>query len=350
MPDQLFETDHFEAHLVGAEVGDHTVPVEVLVRMLKGLQQTYLLLEASREQKPVQTRFVPSEALRKRSELRCGPVKEGSVAIDLSAEVIPGTLAGREPLKKLLHVLLAVASANQAMLSELIPDSLYRKRVLQETRSYLPKAGQRWGIEVRRDGLSTFDLNYKTRQQIDTWFTADIGEAVMTVTGRLASIDFRSNRVAVEYPPTGRLLTFAYEVDVEDSLIQARRDWVQVRGTFKLDKEGLVTSVRKALQVEPLDLSPLTFDTVTEGEVNLLIDPPLSLELKLDEETYQFLTADDADLNVIVGAETREELAAEVNSRLAFMWMQYVQDESVKLSPAALRLRSRLVARMRSVS
>src|SRR5688572_2483216 len=46
---------------VGKETADNTVPVDVLVRALQGMQQTALLLAASVEQRAVQQRFRPSE-------------------------------------------------------------------------------------------------------------------------------------------------------------------------------------------------------------------------------------------------------------------------------------------------
>ena len=352
MAETPFKSDHFEVHVVGPEAADHTVPVDVLVRTLRGLQQTNLLLEASRETKPVNSRFSPSEEVRRRSELRCGPVRDGCVAVDIQAEVRSDQSDElSRPVARLVQVIRAVASSDFRSLDRLVPDSRYRERVLRETRSYLPKAGQRWSLELRQGELQPISLNLLTRAQIDKWFAADVGEAPTILTGRLVNIDFKRNQVWVDYPVTKQTLKFNYEVDAEDSLFQARREWVQVRGSFKLDKHGEVTGVKNAQQVEPLDLSPLTLDAVSEGALSLVvIGKPLELAISLDEETEQLLTVDDPELNLRVAADTRDELVAEVHIHLAFLWREYALEEPAKLSPAAQRLRLRLLARLRATS
>ncbi len=253
------------------------------------------------------------------------------------------------PVKRLLAVVAAVASADQAELSRLVPDSRYRERVLRETLSYLPKAGQRWGIEVANGAVTPTRLTGDTRRQINDWFAAASDKTTMTITGRLESINFAKNKVSIFYPVTRKKLTFNYEVDAEDGLIQARRGWVQARGAFLLDDDGQVTGVESVRQIEPLDLSPLWFDAIAAGGASLAISPPLSLDIVLDEETSQLLTVEDLGLNLCIGAETRDELAAEIGRHVAFLWREYAQENPLKLSPAAQQLRERLRQRLREL-
>ncbi len=99
----------------------------------------------------------------------------------------------------------------------------------------------------------------------------------------------------------------------------------------------------------PRDLPPLVIDAVTAAGVTLIASPPLRLAVTPDEESPQFLTVEDRDLNLYAGAETRAELAAEVGRHVAFLWQEYALGDPAKLSPAARQLRDRLRRRVREM-
>lgn len=67
----------------GSETDDHTVSVEVLSRVLEGMQQLALIFASALEEVPVQQRFRPSGELRRRFRLRVGVPLESSYALPM---------------------------------------------------------------------------------------------------------------------------------------------------------------------------------------------------------------------------------------------------------------------------
>lgn len=91
---------------------------------------------------------------------------------------------------------------------------------------------------------------------------------------------------------------------------------------------------------------PMTFKAITANGRRLVLSPPLVLHPGADE-SGELLTAEDADLNLIVAGGTREELADEVTATLFLLWDRYAREADEKLSPAARRLKGRLATRVR---
>lgn len=336
--------------ILGAETAEQTVPVEVLVRALQGLQQTALILAAVEQAPVVPRRFKPSEKLRRACELRCGPVLGGSIAVELTlpkgSSISENDPADAKLLNRVFSFIEAVAKNDDVALKSLVPDSRFRARALRETLSYLPKGGQRWTLELS-DGRGTpIELNASARRNIEGWFTAS-SEALMVVTGQLVKIDFDQNKIDIRYPLTKKLIGFDYDVDAEDWLIQNRRGWVQAKGRFELDDLGNPTDVIEVMQFEPVDFSPLDFDRIELNGRVITIDPVLTLEPALDEESHQFLVVESVDLNLNAYAQTRDDLVDEIISQLFFLWDEYARESPAKLTVAARKLQETLKSRMR---
>lgn len=335
---------------VGKETEENTVPVDVLVRALQGMQQTVLLLTASGEQRAVQRRFRPSEELRRRCKLRCGPLDAGSVAVTLSFQEEPPDLLPDLPRKRPMEMLLqftsAIASGDEKTLSEVIPDSWFRSRALRETLNYLPGAGQRWGLELANRSEEAVHLDARTRTAIETWFS-EVEAETMVITGQLTRIDFEANRVVVRYPLTKKLISCSYEVDTEDALIQSRRNLVQVHGHFDLDNNGNPKRAIEVTRIEPLDLSPMTFDSVQVGDRVLQIHPPLVVTPVPDKESQQLLIAEEKSIELHAFARTREDLEQEISSQLLMLWDEYGKERADKLTKAAQKLQEGLKNRIK---
>ena len=69
-----------------------------------------------------------------------------------------------------------------------------------------------------------------------------------------------------------------------------------------------------------LDLSPTTFDRLVWGGRCLVIEPPLTLTPRMDEESGRLYILVDETLNIHVLAESHEQLAHELAEQLIFQW------------------------------
>lgn len=99
-----------------------------------------------------------------------------------------------------------------------------------------------------------------------------------------------------------------------------------------------------------LDRTPLEFHRVQRQGRVLLIDPPLSVMPILDEETEDFLIAEEADIGLQAFASSRAILEEEIVQQLFFLWDEYARESSEKLTASAQQLQESLRKRMREGS
>lgn len=335
----------------GEDVGN-TVSVELLIRTLDGLQQTVWLLAASREKRTLQQRFKPSQDLRSRYTLRCTIPKEGSYAVPISLPQQQLALADEElshkrVLDDVYTYLQAIQQRNFKRVQELIPDSKYRQRAFQTAVNFLPRPGDNWSFNYSVGANEDVTVSVSGYRAVEEWALDNAREdALMTVTGELTRINFDSNQLFIRYLPTNREIECVYVPEIEDTLLDKRRDPIQVTGRFILDQDGHPQRLTDVSLIEPIDLSPMTFSQVEYQQRIFLLVPPLVLEPILDESQQLFLATEDT-LDIHVYASTRDQLADELAEQIAFLYDSYVMEDPTKLSKSALTLRESLHNRIK---
>lgn len=345
MQDGMPSTDEALVRITGPETESHTVPVEVLARLLNGIQQTAYVLGASNSGISINRRFKPSEEIRRSNTLRCEIPRPGSYAVPVTAPF------GQTRLLASLHELFeAVATGNRELLLRVIPDSTLRDRALLEMKKFFPKAGDRWGFGFGRSGVGEIHLEAKSVKTIERWFAQDEPQdAIMTVTGELIGIDFAGNKVTLRYAPTGREIICAYLPEIEDTILASRRDLIQVTGKFILDDLNNPKSLSDVMQIEAVDLSPMTFDRVEFGDRVFRLREPLTLTPTLDE-SEQYMELCDDTLDLFVYAQNREQLVDELAEQIAVLWDEYAQEDPANLSDTAVSLQERLLKAIEGVA
>lgn len=341
--------------LSGPDIEDNSVSADVLIRVLKGVQETVYVLGAANEGQPLQGRFRLSADLRQRYQLRCGVQREGSYAI-------PFTLGGpfvqlplfpdKAPVTDQLYDLVrAVFDGVDHQLVVVLPDSRLRNLALRKFESALPRPGEHWRFGLSSRSNDEVVIDSQRARTIDQMIQiAEEPDTVMTVTGELIRIDFSQYKLFLRYPPTKRELECTYLPEIEDVLIDNRRDYIQVTGTYTLDQDGNPTSLTDVTRIEQIDLSQMVFDLVSFGDRALRLSPPLVIHPTLDEETKQLYMAVDKDLDLCAFAHSRESLVDEINEQLLFLWQTYAREDPDRLTEGAQRLRETLRMRMREVA
>ena len=89
---------------------------------------------------------------------------------------------------------------------------------------------------------------------------------------------------------------------------------------------------------------------MASGETTLVIEPPLTLTPRLDEESKQLYEVSDESLNLFASAYSRAELADEVAEQLCVLWAEYAQEIEERLTPKARLLGSLLRARLQEIA
>ncbi|MBN2081871.1 hypothetical protein JW859_06635 [bacterium] len=297
----------------------------------------------------LKTRFRPSDELRSTYTVRIGTLQPNCLAIPF--EIVDLRPEPELPLDdKLVKVTQGIhrtfevmSQRNLAALHEVIQDTGWRDRLIRASLKAAPQAGEGWRLGIRvferdevsigHDDISEYEVMRAVR---------DEDAAKMTVTGKLIRADFEGQQLWIKHPQTNKEIECNYLAEIEEQLLDARRDYIQVTGEFTLDHDGFPMRLSEVSLVEPLDLSVMTVDRVVIGDMNLRIAPPLKIRPALDEESKQLLIAEDVDLGVSVYAYTRHQLLREVEECLVFLWTNFVEDESDPLSGDAQSLRDRL--------
>jgi hypothetical protein len=333
--------------ITGSETEANTVSIETITTVLTGIQKTAYLLASAKLKQPLQKRFSPNKDIKKRYTLQCGVPAPGSYVIPINQQPSSGLLEDDDILADINTLFDAVSTNCRDKLQQLIPDSRFCEKVLRETLRFLPKAGSSWGMRFQHGDLDAVTLDGLAIRSVESWLTRpEEQDAVMTVTGELVRIDFSKNIVTLRYPPNNRELECTYVQDIEDTIIESKRELIQVTGRFTLDEQGHPKSLTDVTRIEPVDLSPMAFDSLAlDGRV-LRFRSKLIVEPVLDEETSQLLVIEDEALGIHVYAQNREALVGDLTTELFFLWDQYAQEDSENLTAKAQILKGALLEKI----
>jgi hypothetical protein len=339
-----------ELTIVGAETADHTVPADVLVRALAGLQRIVYLVAASAENQAIGDRFTPSDALRRRSTLRCGVPRESSFAVPLSLDAGQPTLFDEpNPLEGALRVFRLASEEKWGELSAHFPRRKFAGRILSELQGMLPRSGEKWGLALRVGG-DRVTLDAAASRSLRSYVSsAEAEDATMTVTGDLLKVNIETHHLAIRYKPTHAEIPCQCDPSVFGTVMRNYDVPIQVTGVYTLDRKGHPLRLTAVSRVEPIDLSPMTFSRSEWGDRVIAIEPALTLSPTMDEETGQLYVLDNPELGIHVFARTRDELSDELAEQLLFQFDTYAQESPERLSRGARRLREALLARVREV-
>jgi hypothetical protein len=250
--------------LEGGEADRHEAKAEHLAAVLAGMQRLAYLLATIDTGQELGERVKPTRAMRERYSLRCGLSQAGSYALPIDAgtgnlDLIPdenGPL-----LDRIEHIFSAIAQHDFPALQRFLPSSALA-RALREVQKFLPREqdGVRLKLQTRATPAPPV-LSWKESRFIKESLSPMAGEdAIMTVTGELLRIDFGARQVTILYPPTRREIVCTYLPEIEDSIVEARKEPIQVTGKFVLDADGNPLRLTDVTRIEPLDLSPLITD------------------------------------------------------------------------------------------
>lgn len=327
-------------HIEGPIAEKHRIPSDVLTRIVDGFQNVAWNLGASLEDTVCDKRSprIPLE-LKKKYMIEWGLPQSGSYVLTLY-----------QPVEKIdttiVEILSALGSDSWEKLRNLIPDSFRRYKLFKEISKFLPRAGESWSLKYISNDQS-ISLDAKSNQKLKTQLKESLSVAqldeVLTIKGELLRIDFAEKRVTVRYLPTHRTIDCFYLPEIEDSIVESRRELIEVTGCFILDREGHPEKLTEVTAIQPVDLSPMTLDQyIQQDERKLHLKIPLTLVPVLDDETKQLYIIRDESLNIDVDATTREALMQNLEDQLFFLWDTYGsnQVDPNTLTKGALRLRN----------
>lgn len=338
--------------VTGPATEGNSVPAEVLVRAIQGVQQSVWLLAAATESGVFRQRFKPDQSFRQRFTLRVSAAQPGSYAMPMSLvderpQTEIDTFVGDDVLVRFAEVWRAIADDDLPRVRSIMKDEGYFVRLMQELRRLLPRRGERWGISFGAGAHADVELAVRHRPVVERWLENPGEQRETSIIGELRRIDFAVKRVWVLYPPTQREIECSYRDEVEDSIVDARRGLFQVTGQFVLDVEGHSKQLTDVRSIEPVDLSPVELAEIEADGTRLLLDPPLLITPHLDPDEEQHFVASIDELGLTLGGRTRDALFEDLAEQLSFVWREYALAAEDELTEDAQELRRKLLARVR---
>jgi hypothetical protein len=312
------------------------------------------LIALAAERKDIKNRArIPAE-IEQRYQLRCEVPQPGSYILPASVESVQPYLASLDQVSSVLGTFESVAEAlhsrNRDQVSTLLPDSAIRRRVVDAFQQLAPRPGSGWRLDLSRNG-STVHLDDTWQSSVRKMYVQTETEPDReTVNGELLEINFADRQLTILPIGANRKLTVTYPEDLEDILLENRRELIQITGRVIRDNDDQVKSMFDIESISPLDLSPLELREVAYGDLHLRLKEPVYLQPYLNGDNPQFVNVEDPALGLDVFAGTVSELLDEVAESLVIGWRQYALAPDSELSPKALELKRHLLAAMEPVS
>ena len=333
--------------LSGLDVASNAIPVDVLISTLAGMQELVFIAAAANDNVRVAQRFKKSESARQKYKLLCQPAKAGSYMMPLALSNSGHVPLFQDPVWQQIEDFFgALASGSEGQIGRLFGDSSLTKRALAEVLKMLPKAGDSWNFGFSRNSskVGEIRLGRVDAKRIDHWLTydEDSSEAVTTITAKLQKIDFDERKISVKYPPTSQIIECFYTDDVEEDMIDYRREYIQVTGQFTLDENGNPNKLTKVSRIVPLDLSPLVLGELRYKQRRFSFRTTQVFSPSLESEYKQSLFVERLDLGIHAFGLTREELVEEMAIQMNYCWEEFVECENETMTPNAMVLKNNL--------
>lgn len=339
----------FSLHIHPHRDSAHEVPAVVLVQVLENAQRAFELIGLFVEGKSVKTRARVPTALSRRYQLVCKLPEPGSYAVPVTVGDGAADLISSESVRRAFGVfkdlLRAVSARDASRPAEIVPDAGVRRRVLDAVRGMAPRAGSGWTLDVQlpgEPGPAMLDEDTPAFVQQITRVDEDLTDR-RTVTGELQSINFAERKITIVYPVLNRDLECFYEDQVEEMLLENRRQLIQVTGRVVVDDTGAPKRIIEVNSIQDLDMSAFEIDVVRQAGLVLRARQKIEIEPTLDE-TSQLICLTAHELGIDVFAETREKLRSELFEQLYVLWTEYAQADEALLTNGAKELRARLLA------
>ncbi len=348
-PTSISELPEGYSALLKIEGGDadrHQARADQLAGVLSGLQRMAYLLAAHDQGLAIAERLKPGKAVKEAYALLCGTSQEGSYALPIAeAQGVQAELDFVLPktglLERIREIWEQVANAEQqGPLASFSSD--ISKRILREIQKILPREQEGISLSLSTDSLSkTAKLDWRANKFVKSQLEGPAQtDAVMTVTGELLSINFAERKVVILYPATRQEISCTYLPDVEETLIEGRKEPIQVTGKFVLDSQGIPQRLMDVSSIEPVDLSPIVITTVPAFALKLR--QPLELQPFLDDESQQYLCVAAPEIGLDAFALNRQQLFDEIHEQLGMLWVEYAQEANERLDNQAQRLKEAL--------
>lgn len=200
-----------------------SVPASILIQTLESAQRAIWLIAMMKEEKTVRSRARISDEIEQRYQLRCRIPEAGSydlpTYVESNAPLLPTIDQVDSVLEAFEEVAKGLIGRDPAAITNQLPDSAIRRRVIGEFRRIAPKPGSGWLLDLGRNG-TTVRFTDRSRNDIQKMIQSVENEpSTETVNGRIIEVKFPERRVTIQLLGGSSSVELTYPEDLEDALL-----------------------------------------------------------------------------------------------------------------------------------
>ncbi|MDR2427079.1 MAG: hypothetical protein LBD46_07900 [Endomicrobium sp.] len=335
--------DKIEFHFKGGNADKQQLPVEYMINLLSNVKDLAYLMIAQYQGITFNERFRPSKEIKEQCFINCELPKDGSynqaISIGYREDILLPVFNVKESLDNFFTF---SAKNDEKEIERVFPHPKMRIKALSHVRSAFPPSDDAIYVEINNiPEISSKSIQKNITTIIDKTITV-VEEYMTVVTGRLVSIDFEEHKIVITHPMTKRLLDCFYNEDVEDMLLENRRDLVQITGQVILDENDQPKKITDVISIQEVDLSPIEIDHIECNGIKLKPKRQLILTPKLDE-TEQLYLIENPSIGLELFAYTRQELYNDIKLDICYLWEEYAKVDDDILSEDAKKLKTNLL-------
>jgi hypothetical protein len=289
-----------------------------------------------------------TQEIERRFRLVCGVPAAGGYALPLdlgdTSHDLLDQLDVDEVADATRDVLRAVNDADQAGIVRLIPDRGFRASVLAGFDAMQPphRAGIVVSIEDHQKQKLLDGVTARTRiEALRVRPQPELAPPPSYVSGRLIEMKFQERRLRLQLLGSNKSLDASYSDDFEPVLLQHPRDLIQVHGNVVFGEDGAPASISDVDDILEVDVSAIEVGALEIEARTIRPRRPLSFPVRFDQDGKVYEATGPFD--IMLGAETRPELEAQLDAELAMLWREYALAIPTALTVAAQRLREALL-------
>lgn len=336
---------HYENNQISEE---NKLSADILMGMLSNMQSLVYFLAARNENIPYKQRFKPNQKIKENYQVLCSLPQKGSYTMPITINELfeDGLFQHISVGKEITSIFKDAAANSMKYLKGLNFDYRTTRKLLSYIRNCFPNRESGIHLDIHLDGekLSGDVIRDTTLNSLDT-LAQENQVCMTTVTGQLQKIDFQNHEITIIHPLTSRSLSCFYEDDFEESLLENRKELVQVTGEVELDSEDNIKRITGVVDFNFVDLSPITIKEFEYEDGILVLNEQKELVPTMDE-TGQFYTVEDPIIGLDVFAYTRNELREAIQDNLIFLWQTYTSAKDEELTEKAKELKNNLLKYM----
>ena len=161
---------------------------------------------------------------------------------------------------------------------------------------------------------------------------------------RVAELDTRKRRVALEVLGTGRRIWVKYRDEFQGFFQQHVGELVEIHGDIVSNKDDNPIFIINITNTYLVDTSDIEIRLVTPDGLKLITKEKTVISVELGEHGQIYIASIDY-LQMYSGAYTRQELIEEIKSEIAYSWQNIVMEKNENLAEGGL-CRKELMLRM----